>query len=381
METLISVHIGDIHFGAFDSEVLYNELKQECLNKLKKLPRIDLIIIDGDFFHKELSFNDMHTFYALKFWNKLVKIARRKQCKYIRLIKGTKSHDRDQLERLPIYDDIDIQVINKVCKETLFGKYKILYLPEEYIKNSDEYYEEYFNDRYQLITGHGLLTETAFVSYESEVSIETAPVFNTKKLLSICDGPIIFGHIHDGYIIKKRVFYTGSFSRWKMGEENPKGFLINITNLDYPDLFKIITIENKIERKFVNIRINDLIKKYKVEDCILKINDYKVNNNIYKLRLRVKMKQDKEFIDKVIMLQDYYMGNKNITLDVNNNGLIREENEEDQMNNYDYLFDNTEPELKISKFIDNNFNYKLSPERISELLTNDILKLIDKQLK
>ena len=75
------------------------------------------------------------------------------------------------------------------------------------------------------------------------------------------------------------------------------------------------------------------------------------------------------------------MGNKNITLDVNNNGLIREENEEDQMNNYDYLFDNTEPELKISKFIDNNFNYKLSPERISELLTNDILKLIDKQLK
>ena len=78
METLISVHIGDIHFGAFDSEVLYNELKQECLNKLKKLPRIDLIIIDGDFFHKELSFNDMHTFYVLKFWNKLVKIARRK---------------------------------------------------------------------------------------------------------------------------------------------------------------------------------------------------------------------------------------------------------------------------------------------------------------
>ena len=166
-----------------------------------------------------------------------------------------------------------------------------------------------------------------------------------------------------------------------MGEENPKGFLINITNLDYPDLFKVIPIENKLARKFVTIRINDLIKKYKVEDCILKINDYKVNNNIYKLRLRVKMKQDKEFIDKVIMLQDYYMGNKNITLDVNNNGLIREENEEDQMNNYDYLFDNTEPELKISKFIDNNFNYKLSPERISELLTNDILKLIDKQLK
>ena len=143
-----------------------------------------------------------------------------------------------------------------------------------------------------------------------------------------------------------------------MGEEKPKGFLINIT-----------------------IDLKDIIENNDINKCILKINDYKVNNNIYKLRLKIKLINNKEFLDKVTMLQDYYLGNKFITIDIDNSNILLPEEDSNKFDEYDYLFDNTEPERKLSKFIDKNFNYKLTPDRINELLTSDILKLIDKYME
>ena len=43
--TLTEVHISDIHFGAFDPKVQYNILKEQFLDKINQLPRIDLISI------------------------------------------------------------------------------------------------------------------------------------------------------------------------------------------------------------------------------------------------------------------------------------------------------------------------------------------------
>ena len=62
-KALIMVHIGDIHFGAFDSERLYKELKYEFIKKIKRLPRIDLLSINGDLFDRDLSMNTNHAYY------------------------------------------------------------------------------------------------------------------------------------------------------------------------------------------------------------------------------------------------------------------------------------------------------------------------------
>lgn len=378
---LISVHIGDIHFGALDAEQLYSELKSEFLNRLKKLPRIDFISINGDLYNHILSLNDSNTYYSFKWWDELKKIAKKKRCKYIRVIKGTKSHDHNQLENLQLDDNIDIKIISKVYSENLNG-FKVLYLPEEYIKDPNSYYEEYYKDSYNMILGHGQFEETSFMNYDSEITMDAVPTFNSTLLQDICDGPIIFGHIHNAVRIKKRIFYTGSFSRWKMGEEEPKGFLINIQDLYDTSKFRIIPCINNKARKYVTYNISDLIQENTTERAIEKINNYIIKNNIYKIRLKASDNNNSLYMAKLSAIHNYYMNNKLVILDIKTQQLSSDDEEEDNelVDKYSYLFDNIPNEDKLSKFIKDRFDYNLSSERINELLTSDILKLLEKTL-
>ena len=111
-KALIMVHIGDIHFGAFDSERLYKELKYEFIKKIKRLPRIDLLSINGDLFDRDLSMNTNHAYYLMRFLDDLYKLARKGFIDKIRIIKGTKSHDHDQLDSIIIPEDIDIKIFS-----------------------------------------------------------------------------------------------------------------------------------------------------------------------------------------------------------------------------------------------------------------------------
>ena len=375
---LIHVAISDIHFGALDAERLYEELKKEFLNKLKKLPRIDLITINGDLYHRIISLNDLDAYYSFKFWDKLKKISKKKNCKFIRVIKGTMSHDVNQLDNLPLDDDIDIKIIDQVESEVLFDRYRVLYLPEEYIKNPKEYYEEYFNKEYDLIVGHGQFEETSFINFDSETTMEAAPVYDAKLFLNICKGPIIFGHIHDAIILKKRIFYTGSFTRWKMGEERPKGFLINIQDLNNTENFTIVPCENKMARKYVTIDITEYLEKYQVEKIINLINEYMVNNNIYKIRLKASDNNSATTMAKLTTIHSHYMGNKQVQMDIKTLQINDETEEEKELvDKYSYLSEDIPNEEKISRFAKDRFDYELSAERVNELLTCDILKLLD----
>lgn len=384
-KVMISVHIADIHFGAIEPDRLYEELKIEFLNKIKKLPRIDLLIIDGDLFDKDLSFNSDNVYYLLKFWDKLIKTCKKKSCKYIRLIKGTKNHDHEQLSQLPIeYNDIDIKIINTVTIELIEEfNYKILYLPEEYIKDPKEYYKSYFNQEYDLITGHGQFEEVSYLNLDSEISVQAAPTFNSRLLSSICNGPIIFGHIHESMTFND-VYYVGSFTRWKQGENTPKGFFINLTNLKDKRKFRILPIENKMARKYLKLNIDDIMDTKEIEDVIIYINDYIRDNNIYKLRIEINGKDDSKYMAKLATLQSYLDNNKNINLDIKIDDIItKQEDEETEkiIEKYSYLFNNTEElssEEKISRFIKDAYNYTIDSDKVNKLITNNnILNLLD----
>ena len=376
-KALIMVHIGDIHFGAFDSERLYKELKYEFIKKIKRLPRIDLLSINGDLFDRDLSMNTNHAYYLMRFLDDLYKLARKGFIDKIRIIKGTKSHDHDQLDSIIIPEDIDIKIFSKVSKEILFESFKVLYLPEEYIKDMDEYYKEYFNDEYNLILGHGMFEETAFNNFNSEVTMESSPVFNSKELSKICKGPIIFGHIHNGYSIKDKIFYTGSFSRWCQGEEDPKGFIINI--MDMNSNFKIIPVINEMARVFITRNITKIIERKSTEECIKMIETHMENKNIFKFAAIINTKNDSEFMGKVSSLQHYFADNRNIKLTIEDD-LIDDISQDDEeiIERYNYLFDDKiSTEDKMSKFAYDMFGYSISPERVNQLLTEDILKLTD----
>ena len=58
---------------------------------------------------------------------------------------GTRSHDKDQLEIFEIEkkyleDDIDMKIFRTVSSEKIFDDLEVLYVPEEYVSDKDEYY-------------------------------------------------------------------------------------------------------------------------------------------------------------------------------------------------------------------------------------------------
>lgn len=376
-KVIISAHISDIHFGAIEPKRLYKELKIQFLRVLKKMPRIDLITINGDLFHKELSYNSSHIKYLNKFLNELYDISRVNDTK-IRIIKGTKSHDHDQLNNIVFPKDLDILVINSVCEEELFKGYKVLYLPEEYIKDPEKYYKEYFSedkdDYYSAVYGHGMFEETCFDNYNSETRMDTAPVFNSGDMMRICKGYVIFGHIHNA-VSFKNVYYTGSFSRWCQGEEKPKGFIISLYDLEN-DQYKIIPCENKSARKFISRNMTKVIKANPIERVIDSIEGYYSRHNIYKFNIIVKEKTDKEYMTKVTILQRYFSEDKLIDIILKKRD-IKDELEE-ELEQYDYVLDDSlTVEDKVSIFIKDKFDYKISSERIEQLISCDISRLMN----
>lgn len=204
--------ISDIHFGAMDCTQLLNELNL-FLEYLIGLERLNLIIIDGDLYDKKLSLNSEHTLAAFHFMTKLTNIAKDKEAK-IRIIKGTLSHDNNQLENLMMFSDVcDFKIFNSLETEVI-DDVKILYIPEEYIEDED-YFEQVYSQDADLCFGHGMIKEAAFVGskQESAITLKKAPIFDTDKLLENIKGIVMFGHIHNRMKIKERFYYCGSYSR------------------------------------------------------------------------------------------------------------------------------------------------------------------------
>lgn len=383
-KTYVGAIISDIHAGAVKAETLYNELETTFLKYLKKIKILDFVVITGDLFDNKLSLNSDHTKYIFVFLRKLMEICISKNAK-LRIIKGTHFHDNNQLETLRLLSNTncDIKIFESVESEELFPNFNVLYIPEEYMVDKDEYYKEYFKKEYDMIFGHGLINEVAFVAkmQESEVTMSKAPIFKSEELLDICKGPIFFGHIHKRQQIKDRIFYVGSFSRWIFGEEEPKGFLMvgytpNTANFD------IEFIENKLANIYDTMIIDYNSEFYSEgEDYQLKyILSLVKNMESYKLRLIFNIPED--YPNPLLLtnvINDVFNSYHHIKIIVNNNSKERRKKEEQNekinllMKKYDFIFDKSVPtEEKLSRFIKVKYNKNISIDDMRNYLYQKI---------
>ena len=385
MSVIVAAHISDIHFGAFDTDILLKELKHYFLKYLKKMPKLDVVFIQGDLYDHEISLNSKAAFNSFKFANKLEEILYEKNSK-LRIIRGTKSHDFNQLKNLKFGKRIDFKIINTASYEKLFKNYKVLYLPEEYMTNPEEFYKNIFNveeNEYDICIGHGMFEENSFSNFNSETQISTAPIYNSKEICKIVKGPICFGHIHDAEIIRNKIYYTGSFSRWCFGEENPKGFYFSIYDTDTGN-YRIIPVINKMTRKFITKNINKWLLKYDIEKIINKIDTLIYIDNIDNLRLKANEINDSDFLLKLEILKKYYSSNNQVSIEIKklnmiNNNSIEEERE--KILKYNYLFDSSNSiEYQSTRFINEEFDYEISQEKVNDILNKDIIKLINDEI-
>lgn len=375
-DTIIIAIIADIHFGAQPAHELYEQVIENFIKPLYRLPRLDMIVIDGDTANHKLGLDSEHSKYLSKFINKdIKKLAKKKKCA-VRVEKGTLSHDNNQLDNFRHLEDssIDFKIIDTVCEEDFHG-FKILHIPEEYIDDYRKYYRKYLKrpNKYDLVFGHGMFQEVAFSGAKTEIQMKKAPIFKSNDIINVCKGPIIFGHIHDYTNIKDQIYYPGSFSRWCMGEEKKKGSLIALYNKK-TEKYVVSRLYNEDAPKYITMKLTNYL--HLPFDVIREAIEATIDEtNTHKLRLNIKYTgTDKTILTNIRLVKEYYKDNKKIVVNIKNNLSLKDKTSKKLVSKYEYIFNKGESiENKISKFINEEYEYKISPERVRDILFENIV--------
>jgi len=191
----------------------------------------------------------------MSFFTELVNIVKKKKIVF-RMLQGTRSHELNQLQIFKPYEndiDMDFKIIETVSEEDVCGLH-VLYVPEEYPEDADAYYAPYKKNHYDIMFAH---TTFDFVARPGQIEISkkethTAPVMIWKEWKdALKDGFATVGHIHGRNTYGKKIFYSGSFSRWNFGERSEKGFTA----------FKFDTETKEYDVRYIN---NEMAPAYEV---------------------------------------------------------------------------------------------------------------------
>lgn len=379
--------ISDIHFGAVNSEQIKHELNNIFLDYLNGMKKIDFIVITGDYFDHKLYVNDKTSELALSFMDKLVEISRDNGCP-IRIIYGTESHEVNQYNLFSIYENdkhIDFKVIYTVQEEELLQNMNVLYLPEEFVFDKKEYYDKYFKNEntYDYIFGHGIIQEVMTeacrnMKKSKEKTRKKVPVFTTVELDKICGGQVFFGHYHINTNISDKIFYVGSFSRWKHGESEDKGFY-HVTYDTNKKTYDQKFIENCLAKKYKtytysydNKIINsetELVNGLKKLDKIVKNDDCDYAKFVFNIP---ENHPNPEFV--INILNERYKYNDNIKIQITN-GYVEKKRKinKEKLNNlmieYPIIFDkNAKLEDKLVYFIKKRWDKDISIDSTKKYL-------------
>lgn len=358
-EKFVCVHIGDIHWGAMDPKILFKELKEIFVSYIQKHNKeIDMITFCGDYWDSKIPLTDQVSITGIKFFNLI--------CQYcnshdidLRVIKGTKTHDFNQLDNFKYLEKqySNLKIINTVSEEDYQGV-KILYVPEEYMNDQVSYYEEYKNKKYDMMIGHGTWDVFAFDNQiiESERYIKGSPVFNYKEWENVIKYKIVFGHIH-AHNIHKKLEYTGSFSRWIFGEEKPKGFLVTKLDLEN-ERIETEFIENTLAQKYDTINMSDILEDDdNIEDVVKRISKLTKDNK----KIKIKIDENLDTEDLNILKES----STNVKFEMKS---VREQIKEDVIEEHDFLKYDLNKNLQL--YIKETYNTDISEEEIAEILAD-----------
>ena len=386
--------LADLHIGAYSSTQTRKEFL--FLKDFMKDKYYSFIIIAGDYFDKKLYSNEEYVVIANELFLFLLS-----RCDKLRMVAGTKSHDNDQYKIFSQYEnrsiaelldkEIDFRVINTFEEEELFDELKVLYLPEEYIYDKKEYYKDILNkeNEYDYVFGHGVIqeamTNAVRATKKDSSKRKKAPVFNTMELSRICKGQVYFGHYHINTNINNKVFYVGSYSRYKFGEEEAKGFYeISTDGNHYINRF----IENVSTEKYVQIpySFNNEIFKSDI-DVLGKLKDIirkKDLSNIDHLKLIFNIPDEypnPEFF--INLVNDVFRDRDDIKVEITNGYIVTKrsstkEEVKEVLNTYPYIFEkNSTPEENISYFIRDRYSKDVPVERVKKYLNFKALDLLN----
>ena len=359
---LSMVHLCDLHFGVIDPKEEYTILEEQILNKIEKMQILDIISINGDLFHRKYMSNTAPVLYASLFMSKIREIAIKKNATVI-LIAGTREHDAGQLQLFYHYlndPEFDIRIVETIQFEYVKGA-KILCIPELY-NVEENIYKNFLWDSgpYDLCFMHGTIKGAVYGDNSGQSRLFTINDFGN------CLGPIISGHVHVAGCFEKYFYYGGSPIRWKFGEEEEKGFLIVLYDMDtryhYTHMIPVYSF------RYDTINIDDLIAN-DPKDIIEYINNLKEKENIDYIRIEF----GEDFPrDNIELLKAYYQTNGKIKMKMTRSKQISQENNFNTQlyDQYSYMFDkNLSPYDILARYINEQENSVIvTGDQIKELV-------------
>lgn len=336
------IHIADIHFSVSGIDPIehYKILSDQFLDKIESTT-FDILAIDGDIFDHRCMGNNIALQYAILFFDRCLNRCRQINATMI-VIDGTESHDDHQIINLfgHYLSDrtVDLRIVTKVKFEYIKGA-KVLCIPELYGMGK-EYYEKFlFNSgRYDLCFMHGMFKGAVYQEGMNDLDSKKAPTFTIDDFRN-CLGPIISGHVHIPGCYKRYFYYTGSPIRFRHGEEQDKGFLVVLYDMNNCSHY---THFEKIESfRFDTIYFDEIIKK-----DLNSINQYiqqLKSNGIYNLRIKFSRVLNNDELDILTILKNYYRRDKYIKIEYDGNKAKEQEKIkqeiEDKYQTYSFLFD------------------------------------------
>ena len=386
--------LADIHIGAMNFEETYKEYMY-LQNYIQEHGKFDYAIIAGDLFDRRLYTNEKILRIAY-----LILVLLLVNSRKLRIVNGTKSHDNEQYNLFlnmgnlldGYHQEYDFKIIYTVEEEELFPGLKVLYIPEEYVYDKKTYYGDFLNvvDKYDYIFGHGVIAEVMTNAVrntkETNTKRKKPPVFTTAELKRICKGKVYFGHYHIHTNIEDKIFYVGSYSRFRFGEEEAKGFYITkYEDGKYSEMF----VENTYALKYITKAYAYDDNIFKDENLLMKEMDTLIKNkkkyNIDKLRIILNIPEDCEIAEFIMdFISNKFRLRDDIKVEIvngyiRNKKLANKEVVEDVFKKFAFMFDNSlDVEDKISQYMKVVYNKDISSEKIKLYLSStDITSLIE----
>ena len=389
--------LADLHFGAIDTEDMKYLLRANLFNVLESKMFFDYIIIAGDFWDKKIFLNDRASDAGIWLMNKLVQYT-----KCIRIVYGTESHEVNQYNIFNIFEGrkgLDFKIIKSVCEEELLPGLNVLYLPEEYIKDKDEYYKEYFSqkNKYDYIFGHGIIAEAMTMIKKSSSNKEDKEkrlkpaTFTTADFKRCCRGQVYFGHYHVRSNIQDWVFYVGSFTRWIHGEEEMKGYYELSCDLEDEPIYSSEFHENYDAPKYKTYSFgydhemftsDEMLENYlKTLTRLANSEDYKKIKYIFNIPENY---SNPEFF--INSMRENFRNEPKVTCEFVNGYVTKKKHTEEKVleeieTKYDYLLNRnlSVPDV-LSNYIEDTNGKKIEGEKIATYLNTDIMKLIELEM-
>ena len=346
----VIVSTADLHFGSIDPKVTYQILKEQFISKIALLPKVDIIAIAGDIWERKYMANSDPIVYATLFMGELMQVAKEKNASVI-VVMGTREHDADQLRLFYHYrnnPEYDIHIAEQLQFVYTKGM-KILCIPELYGVPEEQYDAVLNHSFYDMAIMHGTIKGSVYGDNVKEGRLFTIDDFK------YCTGPIISGHIHTGGCFDKDFYYTGSPIRYKFGEENTKGFLILLYDLDSRRYY--MHLEPIESFRYDTISIDQILLS-DPKEVIDYINNLKEKENIDYLRIEIPPSYSQEQTE---IIKTYFRNRQDVKFKIEKNKKIDQEieNKESELyDHYSYIFDPNLSEFEIlARYINDKEGY------------------------